>query len=97
MNPHEWYVENRAAFVARSLEPDEERTYRDHLAQCAECSAEVKRLERDLAWLPMGVIRLPLHQAFPEDWRARSSTDPGPGVAACPTGSRLPPCCSPLD
>ena len=21
MNPHDWYVENRAAFVARSLEP----------------------------------------------------------------------------
>jgi hypothetical protein len=56
MNPHDWYVENRAAFVARSLEPDEERTYRDHLAHCDECAAEVKQLERDLAWLPMGVI-----------------------------------------
>ena len=55
MNPHEWYVENRAAFVARSLERDEERVYRDHLAQCEECTAEVQRLERDLAWLPMGV------------------------------------------
>jgi Anti-sigma-K factor rskA len=55
MNPHDWYVENRAAFVARSLERDEERTYRDHLAHCDECAAEVKKLEQDLAWLPMGV------------------------------------------
>jgi len=55
MNPHDWYVENRAAFVARSLEADEERTYRDHLAHCDECTAEVKKLEHDLAWLPMGV------------------------------------------
>jgi hypothetical protein len=54
MSAHDWYVENRAAFVARSLDPDEERTYRDHLLHCAECSAEVKRLEADLAWLPMG-------------------------------------------
>ena len=55
MNPHDWYVENRAAFVARSLERDEERTYRDHLAHCDECAAEVEKLEQDLAWLPMGV------------------------------------------
>jgi hypothetical protein len=55
MNPHEWYVENRAAFVARSLEPDEERVYRDHLVHCTECAAEVETLELDLAWLPMGV------------------------------------------
>jgi hypothetical protein len=55
MNPHEWYVENRAAFVARSLERDEERIYQDHLAHCDECTAEVRRLEEDLAWLPMGV------------------------------------------
>ena len=56
MNPHDWYVENRAAFVARSLERNEERLYRDHLLHCEECAAEVNRLERDLAWLPMGVV-----------------------------------------
>src|SRR6266536_2815065 len=53
MNAHDWYVENRAGFVARSLEAAEERTFRDHLARCVECTAEVTRLERDLAWLPM--------------------------------------------
>ena len=80
MNPHEWYVENRAAFVARSLEPDEERTYRDHLAHCDECSAEVKRLEQDLAWLPMGVIPVGRARAPPKD----GGRDPRPirGVAA---------------
>jgi Anti-sigma-K factor rskA len=55
MTSHQWYIENRAAFVARSLERDEERVYRDHLAGCEECAAEVKQLGRDLAWLPMGV------------------------------------------
>lgn len=56
MNTHDWYVENRAAFVARALEHDEERIYRQHLPGCAECTAEVERLERELAWLPMGVM-----------------------------------------
>jgi hypothetical protein len=55
MNAHEWYVENRSAFVARSLDRDEERTFIDHLVRCEECTREVARLERDLAWLPMGV------------------------------------------
>ena len=55
MTAHDWYVENRAAFVARSLEPGEERTFRDHLVRCDECGREVARLERELAWLPMGV------------------------------------------
>lgn len=55
MNAHDWYVENRAAFVARSLEHDEERTFLDHLGRCEECPREVARLERELGWLPMGV------------------------------------------
>jgi hypothetical protein len=55
MTAHDWYVENRAGFVARSLEAADERTVRDHLARCAECTAEVARLERDLDWLPMAV------------------------------------------
>jgi len=54
MKAHEWYVENRSAFVARSLERAEERTFIDHLVRCEECTREVARLERDLGWLPMG-------------------------------------------
>jgi hypothetical protein len=54
MNPHDWYVENRAAFVARALEPDEERTFREHLARCEECVLAVSRLELELGWLAMG-------------------------------------------
>jgi Anti-sigma-K factor rskA len=54
MTAHDWYVENRAAFVSRSLEPGEERTFRDHLVRCDECAREVERLERELGWLPMG-------------------------------------------
>jgi Anti-sigma-K factor rskA len=54
MNPHDWYVENRAAFATRALEPDEERTFREHLARCEECLLDVARLERELGWLAMG-------------------------------------------
>ena len=43
MTAHDWYIENRAGFVARSLEPGEERTFRDHLIRCEECSREVAR------------------------------------------------------
>ncbi len=86
MNPHEWYVENRAAFVARSLEPDEERTYRDHLAQCAECSAEVKRLERDLAWLPMGVIPVAAAPGLPRRMASAILDRPGAWRRRLPYG-----------
>ncbi len=55
MTAHEWFVEHRTAFVIRTLEPDEERSFREHLAGCAECRAEVEQRERDLAWMPMGV------------------------------------------
>lgn len=54
MSTHDWYIENRVGFVARSLEPREERTFRDHLVRCEECTREVARLERELGWLPMG-------------------------------------------
>jgi len=54
MTTHDWFIEHRTAFVVRTLEPDEERSFREHLAGCAECRAEVERIERDLAWLSMG-------------------------------------------
>lgn len=55
MTTHEWFIEHRTAFVTRSLEPDEERSFREHLAGCGECRAELERIEGELAWLPMGV------------------------------------------
>ena len=55
MTAHAWYIENRAAFVARSLERGEESTFRDHLVRCDECTREVARMERDLGWLPLAV------------------------------------------
>jgi len=54
MSTHDWFFEQRTAFVTRSLEPDEERTFREHLPGCPECRQEVDRLERELSWLPMG-------------------------------------------
>ena len=55
MNSHEWFIEHRTAFVVRSLERPEERSFTEHLAGCDECRAEIARIERDLAWLPMAV------------------------------------------
>lgn len=54
MTAHEWYIEHRAGFVARSLDPSEERSFRNHAVRCEECSREVARLERELGWLGMG-------------------------------------------
>ena len=54
MTPHDWYVEHRTAWVARTLEPKEERLFADHLPRCAECTAEVAQLEREVGWLSMG-------------------------------------------
>ena len=56
MTAHDWFLEHRAGFVARSLDPGEERTFRDHLVRCEECSREIARLEGDLGWLAMGVM-----------------------------------------
>lgn len=51
---HAWFVEHVEAYALRHLEPGEERSFRDHLERCAECRQELDRVERDLAWLPMG-------------------------------------------
>ena len=65
MTAHAWYIENRAAFVARSLERGEERTFRDHLVRCDECTREVARLERELGWTP----RMPLAEGLEDTVR----------------------------
>jgi Anti-sigma-K factor rskA/Putative zinc-finger len=54
MTAHDWFIEHRTEFAARTLDADEEATFRAHLERCDECRAEVERLEHDLAWLPMG-------------------------------------------
>lgn len=55
MTAHDWFIEHRTAFVIRSLDGDEERTFREHLEGCSDCREEVARIEQQLAWLPMGV------------------------------------------
>lgn len=52
---HAWFIEHVEAYALRHLEPDEERSFRDHVERCAECRRELEQVERDLAWLPMGV------------------------------------------
>ena len=55
MNTHEWFVENRTAFVVRGLDPGESRTFEEHLVRCPECQAGVRVLEEELSWLSMAV------------------------------------------
>ena len=59
MTTHDWYVEHREAYVARSLEPGEERAFRNHLVHCDECARGTDRLERELGWLGMAVDPVP--------------------------------------
>ena len=68
MNTHEWFVEHRQDFAARILDPDDERNFADHLARCVACRSAVADLERDLAWLPMGVAPVRPRPGF--RWRA---------------------------
>ena len=52
--PHAWFVEHVESFALRHLEPDEERSFRDHLERCAECRRELDRVERELGLAPDG-------------------------------------------
>ena len=90
MTAHDWYIENRAGFVARSLERGEERTFRDHLVRCDECTREVARMERDLGWLPMGVAPVARPGLRPADGgRDPRSAEPVAALPAAGSGGRL--------
>ena len=86
MKAHDWYIENRPAFVARSLERAEERTFIDHLVRCEECTREVARLERDLAWLPMGVAPVAPAPGLPRRMAGRILDRPSRWRYAIPYG-----------
>lgn len=58
MTAHDWYLENRVAFATRCLDGKEEAIFASHVSRCDECRVAVEQLERDLAWLPMGVAPL---------------------------------------
>jgi anti-sigma-K factor RskA len=54
MTAHDWFIEHRTDFATRTLDADDEATFLAHLERCDECRREVERIERELAWLPMG-------------------------------------------
>lgn len=91
MTPHDWYVEHRAAWVARALEAKEERLFADHLRRCAECRTEVATLERELGWLPMGAPPATPRPGLTREIADRVLRRPsawrryGPGLAAAAT------------
>ena len=59
MTTHDWFIEQRTAFVIHALEPDEERSFREHLQGCVDCREDIARIEQDLSWLPMGAAPVP--------------------------------------
>ena len=67
MNPHDWFLEQRTGFATRTLDPADEAKFLDHLTRCDECREEVRRIEQELAWLPMGVRPVPPRPGF--RWR----------------------------
>ncbi|MEZ4455405.1 MAG: anti-sigma factor [Gemmatimonadales bacterium] len=71
MTSHDWFIEQRNAYVAKALDPEEEKAFADHLLRCAECRTAVAEIERDLGWLPMGVRPVPPPPGF--RWRAAES------------------------
>ena len=55
MTEHDWFVDHLLESVTGQLEPADAETMRKHLVHCAECRADVARLQDDLKWLPMAV------------------------------------------
>lgn len=70
-NAHDWFVTQREAYVARHLELSEERLFREHLTGCAECRAEIVRIEHELSLLGMGVSAAPLRPGLVRDLTER--------------------------
>lgn len=68
MNSHDWFIEHRQDYAVRLLNPDDERTYTDHLARCVACRSAVADFERELGWLPLGVTPVRPRPGF--RWRA---------------------------
>ena len=64
MSVHDWYVGSRVAFVIRTLDAAEEKSFAEHLVRCEECRAAVDVVESALAWLPMGVDPVAVRPGF---------------------------------
>lgn len=60
MKAHDWFIEHRTEFAARLLDAEDDASFREHLPRCAECSAAIEEIERELQWLPMGVAPVTL-------------------------------------
>jgi anti-sigma-K factor RskA len=54
MTAHDWFDEHLTEYAMRLLDDKDTATFEAHLSSCAGCRDEIERVERDLAWLPMG-------------------------------------------
>lgn len=79
MTAHDWFLVQREGFVARALEPADERLMRDHLTRCEECRAAVALLERDLALLGMAVEPVALRPGYAGRVVRELTQRPSPG------------------
>lgn len=78
MTAHDWFIDHRADYTARALEPGDEARFRDHLKRCAGCQGAIADLERNLAWLPMGVTPVPPRPGFTRSVVERVLVSPRP-------------------
>ncbi len=78
MSTHEWFVENRIAFITRALDAGDARTFAEHLARCPECQAGVTVLEQDLSWLPLAVQPVRPRPGFRRQIAQAVFNEPGP-------------------
>jgi hypothetical protein len=81
---HAWCTEWRVAFVARTLDEEEQTLYAGHLPHCPECTVAIAELADDIALLSLGVVPLEPGPALdPVAAAARivaSSREPAGGV-----------------
>ena len=55
MTAHDWFIEHRTEYAARTLNAEEMADFADHLERCESCPDAVRLIEAELRWLPMGV------------------------------------------
>lgn len=82
---HDWFIEQRDAYVLRALADDEMQAFADHLPRCADCREAVEALDRDLAPLAYGVRPMAVPPRLP-----RRITDAVLGTSARTQRSTVP-------
>jgi anti-sigma-K factor RskA len=92
-NGHERYEDELAAYMLGSLEPEEARSFQDHLAGCERCQARERWLRASVELLPSTVEQIEpppaLRARLIETVRSEAAAETEPSTRAPRTRSRL--------